>query len=432
MKDDDSATVGDGVAVPSGPSAAWGASGGLGVEASATSPVSAGSPVSGSPVSGSPVSAGSAGGVPSDASAASAGAVSGGSRVPSWATWRSGLWGSGVRGASARGARTPASDARRPDAQGPAARELAGQDLDARNPAARDLAVRRARTGGTFLAFLGVLAFSGSFPGTVFAMEGFNPWLVAIGRAAVAGLLAVVCLRAARRPLLPPRHLWGPYALISLGVVFGFPVFSGLALALGSSTSHAAVITALLPAATAACAVVRAGERPRPLFWAACLAGAAAVTAFTLLQQGRTAAATWPDLLLLAALGSAAIGYTEGGRLARDTPGWQVISHALVLSLPVTAPVTAALTVLTPVTVTPGALAGFAYVAVVSMFLGFFPWYAGLAKGGIARAGQTQLTQPLLTLLWAWFLMGERFGPVTVAAALAVLVCVAITQRART
>lgn len=283
---------------------------------------------------------------------------------------------------------------------------------------------------GTALAFLGVLAFSGSFPATVYAMEGFNPWLVAIGRAAVAGVPAVVCLMAAGRPLLPPRHLWRSYALISLGVVFGFPVFSGLALALGSSTAHAAVVIALLPAATAACAVIRAGERPRPLFWAACVAGAVAITAFTLTQhQGR---ASWPDLLLVAALLSAAIGYTEGGRLARQTPGWQVISHTLVLSLPLTAPVAAVLAFTTPVVLSAQALAGFAYVSAISMFLGFFPWYAGLALGGIARAGQTQLTQPLLTLVWAWFLMGERFGLVTVAAAVAVLVCVAVTQRART
>ncbi|PZG07054.1 EamA family transporter, partial [Nonomuraea aridisoli] len=95
-------------------------------------------------------------------------------------------------------------------------------------------------------------------------------------------------------------------------------------------------------------------------------------------------------------------------------------------------PVTAVLALTTPVAVTFDAVAGFAYVAAISMFLGFFPWYAGLARGGIARAGQTQLTQPLLTLVWAWVLMGERFGPATVAAALAVLVCVAITQRART
>ncbi|MFG1702297.1 DMT family transporter [Nonomuraea sp. M3C6] len=283
---------------------------------------------------------------------------------------------------------------------------------------------------GTTLAFLGVLAFSGSFPATVYAMQGFNPWLVAIGRAALAAAIAATCLKAAKRPLLPPKHQWPSYALISLGVVFGFPVFSGLALDLGAGTAHAAVVIALLPAATAACAVLRAGEHPRPLFWTACTAGALAITTFTLTQHQGTP--TWPDLLLIGALLSAGIGYTEGGRLSRQTPGWQVISHALVLSLPLTAPITAVLALTTPMTPTPQAITGFAYVAAISMFVGFIPWYAGLAKGGIARAGQTQLTQPLLTLLWAWLLMGERFGPATLAAALAVLACVAITQRART
>jgi drug/metabolite transporter (DMT)-like permease len=213
-------------------------------------------------------------------------------------------------------------------------------------------------------------------------------------------------------------------------VVFGFPVFSGLALDLGATTAHSAVVIGLLPAATAVCAVVRAGERPRPLFWLACAAGAIAITAFTLTRGQGTAA--WPDVLLLGALVSAAVGYTEGARLSRETPGWQVISYALVLSLPLTVPVTAVLAFTTPVHPSPQALAGFAYVGVISMFLGFVPWYAGLARGGIARAGQTQLTQPLLTLTWAWVLLGERYGPATVAAAVAVLVCVAVTQRTRT
>nr|WP_246609746.1 DMT family transporter [Nonomuraea rhizosphaerae] len=280
------------------------------------------------------------------------------------------------------------------------------------------------------MAFLGVLAFSGSFPATVYAMRGFDPWLVAIGRAAIAGVIAVICLLFARLPLLPPRAQWGSYAAISLGVVFGFPVFSGLALHLGATTSHSAVVIGLLPAATAACAVLRAGERPRPAFWLACTAGAAAITAFTL-TRGQDSAA-WPDLLLVGCLVSAAVGYTEGARLSRDAPGWQVISHTLVLSLPLTAPITAVLALTTPIEPSVEAVAGFAYVGAISMFLGFVPWYAGLARGGIARAGQTQLTQPLLTLVWAWFLMGERYGPATVATALAVLVCVAITQRTRT
>lgn len=207
------------------------------------------------------------------------------------------------------------------------------------------LAIRSDELKGSALAFVGVLAFSGSFPATVFAMRGFDPWLVAVGRALLAGIVALVCLRAARVPLLPPRSQWGSYALISLGVVFGFPVFSGLALHLGASTAHSAVVIGLLPAATAAFAVLRAGERPRPLFWAACTAGAVAITVFTVSQGGGSLSLA--DLLLVAALLSAALGYTEGGRLARSTPGWHVISYALVLSLPVTLPVSVALGVMT-------------------------------------------------------------------------------------
>lgn len=279
------------------------------------------------------------------------------------------------------------------------------------------------------LAFVGVLAFSGSFPATVFAMRGFDPWLVAVGRAVIAGFIALLCLKAARRPLIPPRSTWRSYTAISLGVVFGFPVFSGLALFLGASASHSAVVIGLLPAATAVCAVLRAGERPRPLFWVASGAGALAITAFTVAQGGGSV--SWADILLVGALLSAAVGYTEGGRLSRTTPGWQVISYALVLSLPVTLPVSGVLAFATSVSWRWDAVAGFAYVGLVSMFLGFLPWYAGLARGGIARAGQTQLTQPLLTLLWAWLLLDEQYGLATVGAAVAVLACVAVTQRSR-
>jgi drug/metabolite transporter (DMT)-like permease len=274
-----------------------------------------------------------------------------------------------------------------------------------------------------------VLAFSGSFPATAFALRGFDAYLVGVGRAAIAGVVAIVCLAAMRVPLLPPRRHLPAYAAISFGVVFGFPVLSGLALDAGASTSHAAVVIGLLPAATAACAVLRAGERPKFMFWVACAAGAVAITVFTLGMGGGHL--TGADLLLVGALLSAAVGYTEGGRLARETPGWRVISYALVVSLPVTVPVTAVLAMTTDVRPSAPALAGFAYVALISMFLGFFPWYAGLAVGGIARAGQTQLVQPLLTLAWAWLLLSEPIELATVTGALAVLACVALTQRAR-
>ena len=77
------------------------------------------------------------------------------------------------------------------------------------------------------------------------------------------------------------------------------------------------------------------------------------------------------------------------------------------------------------------AWAGFAYVSLVSMFLGFFAWYAGLARGGIAQIGQVQLAQPVLTLVWAALLLAEHLTPGMVAASLIVLACVVATQRTR-
>ncbi|MBO3746557.1 DMT family transporter [Streptosporangiaceae bacterium NEAU-GS5] len=287
---------------------------------------------------------------------------------------------------------------------------------------------------GTLLAGIGVVAFSGTVPATLYALRGLDPYFIAVGRASVAVVVALACLIAVRLttgsgPILPPRDRLRSYAVIALGVVFGFPLFSGLALNAGASASHAAVVVGLLPAATAACAALRAGERPGPRFWTACALGAASVTAFTLARGGGRLSVA--DVLLLLALASAAVGYTEGGRLARDTPGWRVISYALVVAAPVTVPATLILGATTGPQITGESAAGFAYLGLVSMFLGFVPWYAGLALGGIARAGQTQLLQPLLTLVWAWVLLGERFGPVTVVAALAVLACVLATQRAR-
>ncbi|GAB1816862.1 DMT family transporter [Herbidospora sp. RD11066] len=286
----------------------------------------------------------------------------------------------------------------------------------------------RARIG-TALAAVGVLAFSGSFPATVYAMRGLDPFLVSIGRAVLALVVAVGFLLIARAPLLPPRRdLWS-YVVIAAGVVFGFPVFSGLALYGGASASHSAVVIGLLPAATAVFAVLRAGERPRPAFWIASALGALSITAFTLARGGGHV--TPADLLLVLALVSAAVGYTEGARLTRTTPGWRVVSYALVVAAPLTVPLTVWLALTTDVTLTGESISGLLYAGLVSMYLGFIPWYAGLAQGGIARAGQTQLAQPLLTLAWAWLLLGEAFDPWMIVAAAAVLICVAATQRSR-
>lgn len=291
---------------------------------------------------------------------------------------------------------------------------------------------------GLGLAGLGVLAFSFTLPATVFALRGLDPYLIGVGRAGVATVLAAGAL-AATRARRPRRGEWPGIVAAGAGVVFGFPVLSTLALDHGASASHSAVVIGLLPAATAVGAVLRAGERPSRSFWMASAAGALCVCAFALSRgdasgAGRGAAAgrvTPADLLLFGALLAAAVGYAEGGRLARKMPGWQVISWALVCTGPVSVPVTGWLLATTGPRWTGEVVAGFCYVSAVSMFLGFFAWYAGLGRAGIARAGQTQLVQPLLTIGWSALLLGERVDLTTGAAALAVLGCVAWTQRAR-
>ncbi|MEO3783083.1 DMT family transporter [Actinocorallia sp. B10E7] len=277
-----------------------------------------------------------------------------------------------------------------------------------------------------FLAFLGTLVFSFTFPATVLALRGLDPMLIGVGRAALAAVPAAGALLWVRAGRLRDRK---GAVIVGLGVVVGFPVLSTLALAQGASAAHGAVVIGLLPAVTAIMATLRAGERPPAAFWMAAGSGAACVTLFTLLQGG--GGFTSADLLFGAALVLGGISYAEGGRMARTMPAWQVICWALVIFAPLTVPVTAWLLATTQPSWTAESLAGFGYVSFFSMFLGFFAWYAGLARAGIARGGQVQLAQPLLTLGWAALFLGEDLDAQTGLAALAVLGCVVWAQRAR-
>jgi drug/metabolite transporter (DMT)-like permease len=315
------------------------------------------------------------------------------------------------------------------DASNAIARSTVTQDVPAPRHEARE-ATAHAPAGGMGRAvvwgFLGVLAFSFTLPLTRHAVEELNATFVGLGRALVAAVLAGTLLAVRREPL-PERRDIPRFALVALGVVIGFPLFSTLALK-HLEAAHASVIVGLLPAATAVFAVLRAGERPSRAFWLAAAAGLLAVLAFAVTQgvNGLQPA----DLLVLAAVASAGLGYAEGGVLSRRYGGWQVICWALILAAPfLILPTALAAHDLGHVSAT--AWLCFAYVSAISMFLGFFAWYHGLALGGVAKIGQTQLAQPVLTLAWSALLLGERVTPAMVLAALAVVACVLATQRTR-
>ncbi|WNV74280.1 DMT family transporter [Geodermatophilus sp. DSM 44513] len=286
---------------------------------------------------------------------------------------------------------------------------------------------RRLLLHGQAWGSVGVLAFSLSLPTTQVAVRELGPTFATAGRAVAAAVLAAGYLTW-RRARLPDRSLLPSLLLVAAGVVVGFPLFTALALQ-HTDSAHGAVIVGLLPAATAVAGVLRTGERPSPAFWAACAAGAVAVAVFALVQ-GRGLPTT-DDALTVAAVVCAAVGYAEGARLAPVLGADQVICWALLLSTPVLLPVLLMDVAIQPPAAGASGWACFAYTAAVSMFLGFFAWYRGLALGGVAKVSQVQLAQPLLTVAESVLLFGQELDPTVLPAALAVLACVAAAQRTR-
>ncbi|WP_435186513.1 EamA family transporter [Streptomyces sp. bgisy126] len=283
------------------------------------------------------------------------------------------------------------------------------------------------RTRGTLLAGLGVVAFSLTFPSTVWGLESFGPWSLVAVRSTLAALVAGVFLLVGRVPL-PERRHWAGLAVVGGGVVVGFPLLTSLALQT-STTSHAAVVVGLLPLTTAAFAALRTGRRPSRTFWIAAVSGAVVVLGFTLGESGGSLSTG--DLYLFGALLVCAAGYTEGGRLAALMPGWQVIGWALILCLPLMLAASAVALSLEPVHLSAHGVVGLLWVALGSTFFGLYVWYRGMAAIGIPKASQLQLAQPLLTLVWSVTLLGETLSPAAPVAAVAVLVCIAVTQRSK-
>lgn len=286
-------------------------------------------------------------------------------------------------------------------------------------------------TRGLWLGFLGVVLFAATLPMTRLATgpadaQQLSPVFVTFGRAAVAGLLSLLYLALTSGPR-PRGRQWPALMFTACCVVVGFPLFLALALRHVESV-HAAVVTGILPLATAVVASLWLRQRPSIGFWLCALAGSALVGIFVWLRApGGAGAASWADLLLLLAVLSAAFGYVSGGRLTPQLGAERVICWVLVISLPVSLPV---MLLNWPVqSVLPSAWVGFGYVSLVSMWIGFFAWYRGLALGGTVRVSQVQLVQPFLSMLFSVPLLGESLDVVTVGFALAVIATVFIGKR---
>lgn len=272
---------------------------------------------------------------------------------------------------------------------------------------------------------LGVIIFSGSLPATRAAVADLSPMFLTAARAAIAALLGAIFLFALRQTR-PARRDAFSLAIVALGVVVGFPLLTALALQ-HITAAHSIVFVGLLPLATAMFGVLRGGERPKRAFWLFSMLGAATVAGFALSRSG--GGSLVGDLLMIAAVLLCGLGYAEGAMLSRRLGGWQVISWALLLSLPVMAVIAMFTLPASWSGVSVPAWISLAYVSIFSMLVGFVFWYRGLALGGIAGVSQLQLLQPFLGLILAAVLLHESIAWTMIASTVIVVLCVAGAKR---
>jgi drug/metabolite transporter (DMT)-like permease len=289
-----------------------------------------------------------------------------------------------------------------------------------------------------FWGLIGVTLFAATLPFTRLAVGStdapqLSPWFVTFGRAAVAGLLSVVYLlwQKSRGTLnIPTRAEWPLVAMTAFGVIVGFPLFLALALRYVPST-HGAVVTALLPLSTAVLGALWFKQRPSKGFWACAVLGSGLVLAFMIWRQWQTTGGIYlgaANIYLIIAMTTGAFGYIGGARLTPRLGSEQVICWVLVSCLPITVPLALIFAPAQPAAIAAMSWVGFTYVALFSMWIGFFAWYRALALGAV-RVSQIQLIQPFLSLLFAVPLAGERLDMMTLFFAIAVIATVYVGKK---
>jgi drug/metabolite transporter (DMT)-like permease len=267
----------------------------------------------------------------------------------------------------------------------------------------------------------GVVIFSGSLPATRVAVLDFDPVFLTGARAVIASLLAISLLIVGKEKIFA-RHQILSLIIVAIGVVIGFPLFTALALR-HITAAHSIVFIGLLPLVTAIFGTLRGGERPSLAFWVFSCLGSALVVGFAV--RGGVSASAVGNGLMLAAIIVCGLGYAEGAKLSRTLGGWQVISWALVLSLPFMFLLALCTKPPSLESVSVYGWIGLAYVSLFSMLIGFVFWYRGLALGGTAAVGQLQLLQPFFGLTLAAILLHEQVSGLMIAVTIGTILCVA-------
>lgn len=282
-------------------------------------------------------------------------------------------------------------------------------------------------TKGMLIGFIGVAIFSLTLPFTRIAVQEMNPFYISFGRGVIAGLCGLVLLIATKSSL-PTKTQIKKIFITAFGVVYGFPIFTSLAMKTLPS-AHSGIVLGILPLAMSVIGAIRFHERPSKAFWTTAVCGTLLVLVYSLIDGAGGLA--FGDLWLLLAIITAAIGYSEGGKLAEEMGAIKVISWAMAITLPINIPATYLFANVSLMGISLDVLISFFYIGLFSAFIGFFFWYRGIALGGVARVGQVQLLQPFLTLFGAYYLLNEPITLLNILFAIAVLAVVLIGKQTK-
>ncbi|MDC1134229.1 DMT family transporter [Alphaproteobacteria bacterium] len=282
-------------------------------------------------------------------------------------------------------------------------------------------------TKGMLIGFVGIAIFSLTLPFTQMAVNEMSPFFLAFGRASIAGIFALILLLF-NKSKFPNRVQIKKLIIIVVGVVYGFPIFTSIAMTTLPS-SHSGIVLGILPLAMSLFAAIKYKEKPSLSFWLTSIFGTFMVISYTFMDNDGSLMIE--DLWLLFAILFAAIGYSEGGKLSKEMGSIAVISWALVISLPLNLFASYVFYETSYATISFQAFMSLMYVGLFSMFIGFFFWYKGIAIGGISRVGQVQLIQPFLTIIGAYFLTNEKITFLNILFALIVLIVIIIGRRTK-
>ena len=282
-------------------------------------------------------------------------------------------------------------------------------------------------TKGMLIGVIGITMFSLTLPFTQMAVKELSPFFVAFSRATIAGFCALILLILGKYKL-PTKNQIKRLIIIAIGIVYGFPIFTSMAMTTLPS-SHSGIVLGILPLTMSVLAAIRYKEKASLAYWITSIIGASLVITYAFIDNNGFLIKE--DLWLLFAILFVSVGYSEGGNLSKEMGSIAVVSWALVLTLPFNIIATYFFYETSFSSVSLQALISLSYVGLFSMYIGFFFWYKGIAIGGISRVGQVQLIQPFLTIVAAFFLTNEKITFLNILFALMVLVVIIIGRKTK-